>query len=253
MTWKNARDLPPPVPHQVVCPSSLVVNWKRELARFAPGADTVTYLGHDRSLDGITPATIVIITHGVLRRDHATLAARTWDLVVADEAQHVKNPASQTARQLRTVPSAMRLALTGTPVENNLSELWALLDWCCPGLFGTLASFRSHYATAAERDPTGPSAQQLALIAAPLVLRRRKTDPGIRSAPAVVGQGQGCRPPARLPGPGRRPCCRRRLSRIWRAVHGSTEERITVSKKAEAPLAERIRDHGARPACPSAY
>ncbi|MFF3730925.1 SNF2-related protein [Streptomyces sp. NPDC002476] len=169
----------PAGPTLVVCPSSLVVNWTRELARFAPGADTVTYLGSSRSLDGLTPGTIVITTYGVLRRDHATLAARTWDLVVADEAQHVKNPASQTARQLRTVPSAMRLALTGTPVENNLSELWALLDWCCPGLFGTLTSFRAHYAAAAERDPTGPAAQQLALLTAPFVLRRRKTDPGI--------------------------------------------------------------------------
>ena len=79
----------------------------------------------------------VLTTYGTMRRDAAALAEVGWDLVVADEAQHVKNAQSSTSRALRTIPSAARVALTGTPVENNLTELWAILDWAIPGLLGS--------------------------------------------------------------------------------------------------------------------
>ncbi|WP_185893551.1 DEAD/DEAH box helicase [Streptomyces sp. WAC08241] len=165
-------------PVLVVCPSSLVTNWQREIDRFAPHLDVVRYHGADRSLDAVGGHTVVLTTYGVLRRD-AELAGVTWDLVVADEAQHTKNHASATARALRSLPSTARLALTGTPVENNLSELWSLIDWANPGLFGTLEAFRSRYAAAAEREPDGPAARALARLVAPFVLRRTKSDPGI--------------------------------------------------------------------------
>ncbi|WP_053642730.1 MULTISPECIES: DEAD/DEAH box helicase [unclassified Streptomyces] len=165
-------------PVLVVCPSSLVTNWQREIERFAPHLDVVRYHGAGRSLDPVGGRTVVLTTYGVLRRD-AELAATPWDLVVADEAQHTKNHASATAGALRSLTSTARLALTGTPVENNLSELWSLIDWANPGLFGTLKAFRSRYATAAEREPDGPAAQALARLVAPFVLRRTKSDPGI--------------------------------------------------------------------------
>ncbi|MFD5107850.1 SNF2-related protein [Streptomyces cinereoruber] len=165
-------------PVLVVCPSSLVTNWRREIDRFAPHLDVVRYHGADRSLASVGGRTVVLTTYGVLRRD-AELAAVSWDLVVADEAQHAKNHASATARALRSLASTARLALTGTPVENNLSELWSLIDWANPGLFGTLEAFRSRYAAAAEREPDGPAAQALARLVAPFVLRRTKSDPGI--------------------------------------------------------------------------
>ncbi|MFH9725710.1 SNF2-related protein [Streptomyces sp. NPDC017254] len=165
-------------PVLVVCPSSLVTNWEREFRRFAPRLHVTVYHGTRRNLDVAGDRTVVLTTYGVLRRD-AGLASRTWDLVVADEAQHAKNHASSTARSLHALTATTRLALTGTPVENNLSELWTLLDWVNPGLFGPLKAFRSRYAAAAEREPDGPAARALARLIAPFLLRRRKTDPHV--------------------------------------------------------------------------
>ncbi|MFG3429434.1 SNF2-related protein [Streptomyces californicus] len=178
-----------PGPTLVICPASLVTTWSREAARFAPGLDVRPYHGPDRTLDELTDTTVVVTTYGVLRRDTARLADRTWSLVIADEAQHAKNPASATARQLRALPSTTRLALTGTPVENNLSELWALLDWANPGLFGTLKEYRARWANEAEKDPGGEKALELGRVIAPFLLRRRKTDPGIApELPAKIDQ-----------------------------------------------------------------
>ncbi|MER5309389.1 SNF2-related protein [Streptomyces sp. NPDC002773] len=165
-------------PVLVVCPSSLVTNWEREYRRFAPKLDVAVYHGSGRSLDAAGDRTVVLTTYGVLRRD-TELASRRWDLVIADEAQHAKNHASSTARRLHALTSTTRLALSGTPVENNLSELWTLLDWVNPGLFGPLKAFRARYAAAAEREPDGPAARALARLVAPFLLRRRKTDPGV--------------------------------------------------------------------------
>ncbi|NUR96493.1 MAG: DEAD/DEAH box helicase, partial [Kribbellaceae bacterium] len=124
-------------PTLVVCPASLLGNWEREVQRFAPGTAVRRFHGTSRSLDEARDG-FVLTTYGTLRRDAVRLAAHPWGLVVADEAQHVKNPASGTAKALRTVPAKARVALTGTPVENNLSELWAVLDWTTPGLLGRL-------------------------------------------------------------------------------------------------------------------
>jgi superfamily II DNA or RNA helicase len=178
-----------PGPTLVICPASLVTTWCREAARFTPHLPVLAYHGPDRTLQDVTDTTVVVTTYGVLRRDQALLAARTWSLVIADEAQHAKNPTSATARQLRALPSTTRLALTGTPVENNLSELWALLDWANPSLFGPLKAFRSRWANAAEKDPGSPEATELGRVIAPFLLRRRKTDPGIApELPAKIDQ-----------------------------------------------------------------
>ncbi|WP_405196278.1 SNF2-related protein [Streptomyces anulatus] len=168
-----------PGPILVICPASLVTTWCREAARFAPDLPVHAYHGPERTLETVTDTTVVVTTYGLLRRDHARLAERTWGLIVADEAQHAKNHNTGAARHLRTLPSVTRLALTGTPVENNLSELWALLDWVNPSLFGRLKTFRARWATAAEKNPDGPEAAELARIIAPFLLRRLKTDPGI--------------------------------------------------------------------------
>jgi SNF2 family DNA or RNA helicase len=100
-------------------------------------------------------------------------------MVVADEAQHVKNPYSETARQLRSIGARARVALTGTPVENNLSELWAILDWATPGLLGRLGTFRRRYAQVVEGGQDPAAAERLARLVRPFLLRRRKSDPGI--------------------------------------------------------------------------
>ncbi|MFF9786277.1 DEAD/DEAH box helicase [Streptomyces nigrescens] len=166
-------------PTLVVCPASLVTNWARETARFAPSLPVITYHGTGRTLGDLPDNALVITTYGVVRRGDEQLAARNWSLVVADEAQMAKNPRSSTARHLRTIPTRSRIALTGTPIENNLTELWALLDWANPRLFGTLREFRTRYANPAEQEPAGPEAQTLARLIAPFVLRRLKTHPEI--------------------------------------------------------------------------
>jgi SNF2 family DNA or RNA helicase len=114
-----------------------------------------------------------------MRADHETLAAVAWDLVVADEAQHVKNATSSTARNLRLIPSRCRVALTGTPVETNLTELWAILDWATPGLLGSRNAFRKRWAVAIESGVDPSVARQFAQLVEPFLLRRRKSDPGI--------------------------------------------------------------------------
>ncbi|MEV6288665.1 DEAD/DEAH box helicase [Kribbella sp. NPDC051770] len=165
-------------PTLVVCPASLLGNWEREVNKFAPGTPVRRFHGTSRSLDDADTG-FVLTTYGTLRRDAKKLAGHRWGLLVADEAQHVKNPASGTAKALRTVPAQARVALTGTPVENNLSELWAILDWTTPGLLGRLGTFRSRWATPIEADKDQEIADRLATLVRPFLLRRKKSDPGI--------------------------------------------------------------------------
>ncbi|WP_432753483.1 DEAD/DEAH box helicase [Streptomyces sp. JL2001] len=172
-------------PTLVVCPASLLGNWQREVQRFAPGVPVRRFHGAGRSLAGLGDGPdggFVLTTYGTLRTSAPRLAEQEWGMVVADEAQHVKNPFSATAKALRTIPAPARVALTGTPVENNLSELWALLDWTTPGLLGPLKAFRSRHARAVENSEeieNDEAVERLARLVRPFLLRRRKSDPGI--------------------------------------------------------------------------
>ncbi len=166
-------------PTLVVCPTSLMGNWQREIERFAPGTPVRRFHGARRSLDDLADGEFVLTTYGTMRLDARRLGEVPWGMVVADEAQHVKNPYSATARQLRSIGARARVALTGTPVENNLSELWAILDWTTPGLLGRLGSFRTRYAQPVEGRQDPAAAERLARLVRPFLLRRRKSDPGI--------------------------------------------------------------------------
>ncbi len=163
----------------VICPTSLLGNWEREIRRFAPGVPVRRFHGGERTLEDLAAGEIVITSYGVARREAAALDAAAFSLVVADEAQYVKNPASATARSLRRISSSARLALTGTPVENRLSDLWAILDWTTPGLLGSLEHFVRHVATPIERYHDPVVTERLARTVRPFLLRRRKTDPEI--------------------------------------------------------------------------
>ncbi|SDW64985.1 Superfamily II DNA or RNA helicase, SNF2 family [Amycolatopsis xylanica] len=169
-------------PTLVVCPASLLGNWEREIRRFAPGTAVRRFHGGERSLDDVTDG-FVLTTYGTMRLDAERLAGPRWGLLVADEAQHVKNARSGTAKALRRIPAQARVALTGTPVENNLSELWALLDWTTPGLLGSLGSFLTRWSD----DLDG-----LSRLVRPFLLRRKKTDPGI--APELPPKTETDRP-----------------------------------------------------------
>jgi superfamily II DNA or RNA helicase len=166
-------------PTLVVCPASLLGNWERELGRFAPSVPVRRLHGGGRHLTDLAPDEVVLVTYGVVRRDGEALRGVDWGLVVADEAQHAKNPLSRTARSLRTIPGQARIALTGTPVENRLTELWSILDWTTPGLLGPLETFRRQVAIPVERYGEPEATERLARIVRPFLLRRRKTDPGV--------------------------------------------------------------------------
>ncbi|MGQ0840980.1 DEAD/DEAH box helicase [Actinokineospora sp.] len=165
-------------PTLVVCPASLLGNWEHEIARFAPGTPVRRFHSGSRSLAGLDGG-FVLTTYGTMRVDADVLAAAAWGLVVADEAQHVKNRLSGTAKALRAIPAKARVALTGTPVENNLGELWALLDWTTTGLLGTVGTFRTRWGRTIEVDRDNRSAGRLSRLVRPFLLRRRKSDPGI--------------------------------------------------------------------------
>ncbi|MCY0929993.1 SNF2-related protein [Streptomyces sp. H27-H1] len=172
-----------PEPTLVVCPASLLGNWQREIEKFAPGTPVRRFHGAGRSLEGLAGG-FVLTTYGTMRAGAARLAEQPWGMVVADEAQHVKNPYSATAKALRTIPAPARVALTGTPVENNLSELWALLDWTTPGLLGPLTAFRARHARPVEHQTEEDGGNEaavarLAALVRPFLLRRKKSDPGI--------------------------------------------------------------------------
>jgi superfamily II DNA or RNA helicase len=166
-------------PTLVICPASLLGTWEREVRRFAPEVPVRRYHGGGRHLQDLAADEIVLVTYGVVLRDSPRLAEVGWGLVVADEAQHVKNPLSRTARELRTVPAPARIALTGTPVENRLSELWSILDWTTPGLLGHLEAFTRRVAVPVERYRNAEATARFTALIRPFLLRRRKTDPGI--------------------------------------------------------------------------
>src|SRR6185436_16738112 len=125
-------------PSLVVAPRSLVFNWKREAARFAPGLSVLDHTGGDRRAPGdhFAEHHVVVTTYGTLRRDADALAGIDFDYVVLDEAQAIKNDASETARAARRLRGARRLALSGTPVENRLGELWSIVEFLNPGMLG---------------------------------------------------------------------------------------------------------------------
>ena len=176
-------------PTLVVCPASLLGNWEAEIRRFAPGVAVRRFHGSSRDLRVSTSSTtgsgstgdegFVLTTYGTMRRDHETLATVPWDLVVADEAQHIKNATSSTARNRRAIGSRARVALTGTPVENDLTELWAILDWAIPGLLGSRNAFRKVWAAPIESGEDPAKSRQFAQLVEPFLMRRRKSDPGI--------------------------------------------------------------------------
>ena len=170
-----------PGPHLVVCPLSVVRNWQREAGRFTPSLRVAVHHGGERVRGEGAPAElaaadVVITTYGLLAREADVLAAVPWTTVVLDEAQAVKNPGTKAARAARRLRSDQVVALTGTPVENRLSELWAILDVTDPGLLGSLGSFQKRYAVPIERDRDDEAAARLRRITAPFVLRRTKSD-----------------------------------------------------------------------------
>jgi SNF2 family DNA or RNA helicase len=176
-----------PGPHLVVCPLSVVRNWSSEAARFTPKLDVRIHHGPARSQAGALAGDdalfgpdpdrqLVITTYGLLPRDLEHLGSVEWSTVVLDEAQMVKNPNTKAARAVRQLRAAQKLALTGTPVENRLSELWAILDAVNPGLLGGLQRFRERFGAPIERNGDADAAARLRRLTQPFIMRRTKAD-----------------------------------------------------------------------------
>ncbi|MEM7199265.1 MAG: SNF2-related protein [Planctomycetota bacterium] len=172
-------------PTLMVCPTSVLGNWQREAERFVPGLPVMRHHGPDRAktldeLEENCPAgALVMTTYTTARLDADLLGEVEWAGAVIDEAQNIKNPAAAQSQALRRVQAPRRLALTGTPVENRLADLWSILDWCNAGLLGPLAEFRRAMARPIERYRDPKAAARLRRLVEPFLLRRLKTDPDV--------------------------------------------------------------------------
>jgi superfamily II DNA or RNA helicase len=164
-------------PALVVLPTSLLFNWQQEAARIAPGLKVQTWHGADRTAGTrIADADVVLTTYSLVWRDLRALSAQPWHLLILDEAQSVKNARARAARALRRLDTRHRLALTGTPLENHLGELWALFDLLMPGFLGDSRNFARHWRKPIEVNRDGPRARLLAARVRPFILRRMKTE-----------------------------------------------------------------------------
>jgi hypothetical protein len=174
----------PPGPTLLVCPMSLTGNWEREAERFAPSLRLHVHHGTGRRqgadlAQAAGAADLVITTYPLLVRDRRALSGVEWHRVVLDEAQNVKNSAAKQAQVARQLRARQRVALTGTPVENRLAELWSIMDFCNPGLLGPSGDFRRRFAVPVERYHDEGTAALLRRLTAPFILRRLKTDRSI--------------------------------------------------------------------------
>ena len=187
-------------PCLVIAPPAVVGNWEAEAHRFTPDLRVVVHHGAGR-MDGselaaeVGEADVVLTTYGTAVRDIESLAGVEWQRVVLDEAQIIKNPTSDTAQQLRRLSAHSRLALTGTPIENGLGDLWAILDFANPGLVGARAPFISQLSVTRDGTSAGRDAGEQALRALNglLVFRRTKAEPVIAAElPERIDQLDHC-------------------------------------------------------------
>ncbi len=173
-------------PTLLVCPMSLVGNWEREAARFTPGLRVHVHHGAERArgkhfTTAVHSADLVLTTYALLARDIAALRDIGWRRIVLDEAQAVKNAATKAAVAARSVPATRRIAVTGTPVENRLADLWSLMEFANPQLLGGPKEFKERFATPIERNGDADAAARLRALTQPFMLRRLKTDRSIIS------------------------------------------------------------------------
>jgi SNF2 family DNA or RNA helicase len=176
-------------PVLLVCPTSVVGNWRHETARFAPelrvlvhhGAGRVGRAAAESFAAEVAGYDLVVTTYSLLPRDEETLATADWGAVVLDEAQNIKNAEAKQSRAARKLKAPVRVALTGTPVENRLAELWSIMDFLNGGYLGSNKRFHERFATPIEKLRDQQATAQLQALVRPFVLRRLKTDPTVIS------------------------------------------------------------------------
>jgi SNF2 family DNA or RNA helicase len=162
----------------------VVINWEREVSRFAPALTTLVHQGPNRLRgdefhQAATQVDLVLSSYAVARRDAEVIREVSWHGIVLDEAQNIKNPETKLNRAIRQFPAGFRIALTGTPVENRLTELWSIMHFLNPGYLGSRQAFRRQFALPIEHYGDQEAAQQLKALVGPFILRRVKTDPTV--------------------------------------------------------------------------
>lgn len=171
-------------PVLIACPLSVVTNWKKEAERFTPGLSILVHHGVDRERAAafkrsVKKHAIVVTSYALLARDFETLREIHWGGVILDEAQNIKNPQTFQARAARALETDYRIALTGTPVENHVGDLWSIMEFLNPGLLGSQADFKKNFFGPIESGGDKEAAERLARLTRPFVLRRLKTDKSI--------------------------------------------------------------------------
>ena len=183
----DAADAAARHPVLLICPTSVVGNWQREAARFAPELPVMVHHGPQRLRDGAAfreaaaGQAIVLSSYALLDRDQTLFQEVPWAGVILDEAQNIKNPKTKQARAARALRAEYRVALTGTPVENSVGDLWSIMEFLNPGLLGNQADFRRRFFVPIQVSRDTEAASRLKRLTAPFVLRRLKTDPSIIS------------------------------------------------------------------------
>ncbi|MCE7882602.1 MAG: DEAD/DEAH box helicase [Actinobacteria bacterium ATB1] len=200
-TASTGTGICPARPTLLVCPTTVLGNWIREAERFVPGLAVHLHHGPGRARgDDLVAASdgcdLMLTTYAVAVRDRDDIASIPWRRVVLDEAQQIKNAGTRTARAVRHIADstgALRIALTGTPVENRLGDLWALMAFLNPGLLGSARSFRETFSVPIERYGDSEQLELLQTLVRPFLLRRVKTDPTIApELPAKIERNEVC-------------------------------------------------------------
>ncbi len=175
---QQSRNVDGPSPSLVVAPTSVLPNWQRESERFTPGLRVAVWHGQDRRerVEDLAGADLVLTSYALARRDRDELQKTRWRYVLLDEAQNIKNAGSATAQACKTLPADHRLALTGTPLENRLSELWSIFDFLMPGFLGAEEDFAERYEQPIEVAADVGARERLRRRVQPFVLRRLKTE-----------------------------------------------------------------------------
>ncbi len=161
-------------PVVVICPTTLLGNWEREFENFAPNLDVYTYHGFNRAFT--VECDVILTTYAILRIDIEEFKKHNWNLVIIDEAQNIKNPNTSQTQAVKSIKADMKIAMTGTPVENRLSELWSIFDFINKGYLGSINDFGKNYSVPIERFKETQRAEKLKRAISPFMLRRLKTD-----------------------------------------------------------------------------
>ena len=164
----------------VICPASLVYNWRNEFRRFAPDIPVVMITGQAQNrkslIESAAEDAVLVTSYDSLKRDIELYEGRKYDVEVVDEAQYIKNSATKAAESVKMIHSSFRIALTGTPIENRLSELWSIFDYLLPGFLYRYPWFRSHYESPIVRHQDKEVQNRLRKMISPFILRRKKMD-----------------------------------------------------------------------------